>query len=63
MARLDGLPSSRVAADGSSERTDDGRVVRDFNGTNHPWSLKPKGGSAGGVLVRERGFFGFNKYA
>ena len=24
---------------------------------------KPKGGSAGGVLVRERGFFGFNRYA
>ena len=26
-------------------------------------SLKPKGGSAGGVLVRERGVFGFNRYA
>ena len=62
MARLVGYPSGRVAADGSSERTDDGRVVRDFNGTNHP-SLKPKGGSAGGVLVRERDFFGFNRYS
>ena len=30
MARLVGYPSGRVAADGSSERTDDGRVVRDF---------------------------------
>ena len=28
--------NGRVATDGSSERTDDGRVVRDFNGTNHP---------------------------
>ena len=63
MARLVGYPGGRVAADGSSERTDDGRVVRDFNGTNHPRSLKPKGGSTGGVLVRERGFFGFNRYA
>ena len=32
-------------------------------GTNCPRSLKPKGGSAGGVLVRERRFFGFNRYA
>ena len=30
LARLVGLPIGRVAADGSSERTDDGRVVRDF---------------------------------
>ena len=36
VARLVGYPSGRVAAGGSSERTDDGRVVRDFNGTNHP---------------------------
>ena len=52
-----------MAADGSYERTDDGRVVRDFNGTNHARCLKPKGGAAGGVLVRERGLFGFNRYA
>ena len=25
--------------------------------------FKAEGGSAGGVLVRERGFFGFNRYA
>ena len=30
LARLVGLPNGRVAADGSSGRTDDGRVVRDF---------------------------------
>ena len=36
VARLVGLPIGRVAADVGSERTDDGRVVRDFNGTNHP---------------------------
>ena len=30
LARLGGLPNGRVAADGSSVRTDDGRVVRDF---------------------------------
>ena len=36
VAPLVGLPSRRVAADGSSEGTEDGRVVRDFNGTNHP---------------------------
>ena len=30
LARLVGLPIGRVVADGSSERTDDGRVVRDF---------------------------------
>ena len=36
VARLVAYPSGRVAAGGSSERTDDGRVVRDFNGTNHP---------------------------
>ena len=31
--------------------------------TNRSRSLKPKGGSAGSVLVRERGFFAFNRYA
>ena len=36
VARLVGLPSGRVAVGGGSERTDDGRVVRDFNATNHP---------------------------
>ena len=30
LARLVGLPNGRVSADGSSGRTDDGRVVRDF---------------------------------
>ena len=30
LARLVGLPNGRVAADGSTGRTDDGRVVRDF---------------------------------
>ena len=30
LTRLVGLLIGRVAADGSSERTDDGRVVRDF---------------------------------
>ena len=30
VARLVGYRSGRVAADGSSERTDDGRVVRDL---------------------------------
>ena len=34
VAWLVGLPSGYVAAGGSSERTGDGRVVRDFNGTN-----------------------------
>ena len=31
LARLVGLPNGCVAANGSSGRTDDGRVVRDFN--------------------------------
>ena len=61
LARLAGLPNGRVPADGSPWRTDDGRVVQ--AGTNCPRSLKPKGGSAGGILVRERGFLGFNRYA
>ena len=30
LARLVGLPKGRAATDGSSGRTDDGRVVRDF---------------------------------
>ena len=30
LARLVSLPNGRVPADGSPERTDDGRVVRDF---------------------------------
>ena len=30
LARLVGLPNGRVSADGSSGRTDDGRVKRDF---------------------------------
>ena len=34
-----------------------------LNWNQPPAKFKAEGGSAGGVLVRERGFFGFNRYA
>ena len=61
---LVGLPNRRVTLDEGS-RANGWRKSRTrlWARTNHPWSLKPKGGSASGVLVRERGFFGFNRCA
>ena len=56
-ARPVGLPNGRVAADGSPERTDDGRVVRDFKLEPTTHGVKSRNAVPRAVYWFERGGF------